>query len=282
VEPPPPVEPVRGRPFEWAPNSRGIVLFAATQSTTFDITRLDSRIKSRWSGKNLIYNVCTETTEWERTLWKAADGPDALSEENIENLKRFLDNTAKLDSLVWLNIFCTLRDNKGWMDRNFEQYTRIIARIASKYDHVLLSVANEPYHPNSWFQHRVDRVRQVRDIAREVGFTGPMGADDNIGCPGCSVEYQYRSLGFDPVFHPHRNPDPSKRALRRLRDTNGYAIINEPTAYSSWLEGRCCTSDKNNIIRYMRNAEELGIIWFYHGTDNLSWPFGEIEWLPPL
>lgn len=267
--------------FSWA-NVRGILVFPGTQASEGQILQLDNRLKATWPGKVITYNVCSEVAEWEQTPW--ADGPPAHSQENLENLERFLRVTAAAGSQVYLNIFCTVRDNHGWMNQHGEQYAKTVGEMASEYNHVLLSIANEPYHPNSWFRQNLDaRLRRMRDAARMAGFQGPMGADDNIGCPGCSFVYGFRGLGFDANFHPYRNPNPSKRALERIAEENGgWAVITEPTAYSSWREGGCCTADREEIRRYKNQAEAAGLVWFFHSTNGLSWPavVAHFEWIP--
>lgn len=298
--PPPPHDP--GVDFSWH-NTRGILVFPGTQATTPQIQALDNRLHmAGWP--TVTYNTCSEVEAWNGTPWADSDA-GAFSRENLDNLRNFLKTTAELGSQVKLNIFCTLRDNHGWMEnetvrningkqktgKNVDLYTEAIAIIAKDYNHVNLSIANEPYHSNSWFKNNLDRMRRVRDVARIAGFQGPMGADDNIGCSGCSFEYQYRILGFTPEFHPYRNPDPSKNALRRIVDVNGLPVaITESTAYSKWRKppkgrenGWCCTDNKDQILRYMRNAEAEGITWFYHSTSGLMWPKLEehFEWIPP-
>lgn len=274
---PPPHNP--GPDFSWT-NTRGVLLFAGTQGSEHEVSALVRYVSVRWPSKNLVFNVCSEVAEWESTPW--ADGPHAFSTENLGNLTRFLDTTAELGVLVRLNIFCTVRDNHSWMTQNAERYTRTVTKIVNDYNHVFLSVANEPYHPNSWFHNRDGRVRQVRDWARSAGFRGPMGADDNIGCPGCSFVYGYRNLGFPPDFHPYRNPDPNQRALDRIASENGgWAIISEPTAYSPWRDGNCCTSNKEQITSYMNRAERAGLTWFFHSTFGLEFPRRPLpEWIP--
>ena len=276
-----PVEPVsRGRLFSWD-DTRGILLFAGTQATESEIRTLDARIRSLgWPTPT--YNVCSEVSEWEQGPW--SDGPPAKGEVNLTNLRRFLTVTAELDSQVRLNIFCTVRDNFKWMRMNLEEYTTRVAKIASEYDHVALSVANEPHHPSSYFKHNMPAMRKVRDVARMAGFTGLIGADDGLGCPDpdvCNFEYQYKSLGFIPDFHPFRNPDPGPGTLKALVRINGLPlIISESTAYSTWRYSGCCTDSKDNILVYMRRSERLGIVWFFHSTDGLQWPQIPFEWIP--
>ena len=278
----PPSPPVsRGNMFSWA-DTRGLLIFAGTQASESQIRQLDSRLRALgWPTPT--YNVCSETAEWEGTLW--ADGPTALSDKNLENLQRFLRVTAELGSQVRLNIFCTVRDNHLWMRENLTSYTTKVAIISAQYDHLSLSVANEPYHRDSYFKHNLEAMRQVRDTARMAGFGGLMGADDSLGCPDpkvCNFEYQYRSLGFLPDFHPFRSPDPGQGTLRALVEVNGLPlIISEPTCYSAWRDDPLCTADQARILGYMRRSERLGIVWFFHSTDGLQWPQKpHFDWIP--
>lgn len=272
---PPPFNP--GPMFSYD-NVRGVLLFAGTQGSEGELRTLIGHIRTQWRNKSLAFNVCTETAEWESTPW--ADGEAPFSKENLENLRRFLKITAEEHVFVRLNIFCTVRDNHGWMNARAEEYVHTVVGIVLPYNHVLLSVGNEPWHPSSWLRSN-NRVRQVRDWIREAGWQGEIGADDNIGCAGCSFEYSYRNLGMRPDFHPYRNPDPNQNALNRIYEINGPSIISEPTAYSSWSDGTCCTSDQQQIITYMRRAERAGHVWFFHSTSGLNWPREAFEWLPP-
>jgi hypothetical protein len=167
------------------------------------------------------------------------------------------------------------------MTANAQRYTQTVVKLLEGYDHVFLSIANEPYHQNSWFSGRDGRLRQVRDWARLAGFQGGIGTDDNIGSPGTSFRYSYTSLGFVTDFHPYRNPDPNAAAFAKMVAENPRpVVISEPTAYSSWREGRCCTADREQVLSYMRRAEREGIIWFYHSTSGLEWPQKDFEWIP--
>ena len=280
--PPPPMNP--GVMFSWE-GTRGILLFPGTQGSRSQIESLDFRLRSLgWPTPT--YNVCSEVAAWEGTPWN--DGPGAFSEENLDNLQRFLTTTAELGSQVKLNIFCTLRDNLGWMETNAERYTRKIASIASEFDHIVLSIANEPHHPNSKWLKQSGNMRRVRDWARLAGFQGLMGADDKADRVH-GFSYQYRSLGFIPEFHPFRNPDPGPGWFDKLQAEHGFAVISEPTAYSTWRKAPnadrerdwCCTDDKAQILAYMRRVEARGMVWFYHSTYyGLEWYGGLAEWIP--
>ena len=282
-QPPPPPPVVRGPQFSWD-NVRGVLLFAGTQGDEMQLTRLIHFFKSAWPNKQLAFNVCSEVSEWESTPWN--DGPAAFSKENLENLERFLRVTAENNVMVKLNIFCTMRDNHGWMQRNWERYVGTVVKVAKKFDHINLSVANEPYHPDSWLREG-DRVRRVRDRARMSGWHGPMSADDTIGDRRredgslADVRYAYRSLGFTPEFHPFRNPNPKPRDFDQMVAENGLPlIISEPTAYSTTREGGCCTDNQQEITAYFRQAERRGITMFLHSTTGLLWPLEDFSWIP--
>ena len=283
-EPPPPevvlgpAPPVfRGVPFSWSP-TRGILVFAGTQANAHQIQILNQKLLSAgWPTPT--YNVCSEVSAWESTPW--SDGPPPFSKENLDNLRRFLQVTAELGSQVRLNIFCTLRDNTNWMKLNAQRYTKVIVRIVNDFDHVVISIANEPWHPSSKYLRQNANMRKVRDWIRLAGWKGLIGADDNIDSAGTSFAYTYRNLGFIPDFHPYRNPDPNGRAMDRMVAENGLPlIISEPTAYSKWRSGICCTKSKQQILDYMHRAERRGIIWFYHSTSGLIWPKETFEWIP--
>lgn len=272
----------RGIDFSWD-GTRGALLFAGTQGTEPQLRALIARFNSVWPGKQLVFNMCSETSGWFGTLW--ALGPPALSPENRENLARFLRVTAETGTLVRLNIFCSVRDQLGWMDKYAEQYARQVATDVRDFNHVFLSVSNEPVHPDSWFNrpNTMERLRRIRDIARLAGFVGPMGADDGLARGAGVYEYAYSHLGFVPDFHPFRNPDPQRKHFRRLVAANGLPlIISESTCYSTWHDlGGLCTDDKEQILDYLRGAEREGIVFFFHSTDGLQWPQKpHFDWIP--
>ena len=259
-------------------------MFPGAQGTRGQIESLDAKLRGRgWPIPT--YNVCSEVTEWAGTPWN--DGPPAFSKENLDNLRRFLKVTAELGSQVKLNIFCTLRDNKSWMATNYIKYTKTIVAIAKDFDHLTLDVSNEAIHPGSWFEADPNRIRTVRDVARQAGWTGLMGTDDNIGRMG-GFDYQFRSLGFIPEFHPFRNPDPGPGWFDKLQLAHGFVVISEPTAYSTWRKAPnpdrerdwCCTDNKDQILAYMRRVEARGMVWFYHSTVGLEWPLSSFVWIP--
>jgi len=232
-----------------------------------------------------VYHVCSEVARWEGTPW--ADGPEPFSDENIENLNRFLKTTAELGSHVLLDVFCTVRDAPNWIANNGEQYARTVGEIISKYNHVAVHVANEPWHPSSVFRN-TSLLRTMRDAIRQGGFQGEIGADDNAGRRG-DTRYNgdYRALGFWPDFHPWREKDgedfvPRTADLRDMRDRNpwGRVVISEPIAYSEWRGGGCCTDNRNLVTQYMRETENLDMIWTYHSTDGLEWPTKSFGWIP--
>lgn len=271
-----------GIDFSWD-NARGFLLFAGTQGTENQLRALIVRINGLWFGRQLVFNACSETSGWSRTLW--ALGPPAMSHENRENLERFLRVTADTGTLVRLNIFCSVRDDTRWMDQWAEKYAAQVASDVKKYNHVILSVSNEPIHPGSWFNkpNTMERLRLIRDVARTAGFDGPMTADDGLRRGAGVYEYAYRSLGFSPDFHPFRNPDPQRKHFRRLVAANGLPLsISESTCYSTWHDlGGLCTDDKEQILTYIRGGEAEGLVVFYHGSDNLQWPQKpHFDWIP--
>lgn len=281
--PPPPVPPInRGIDFSWD-GARGALLFAGTQGTEFQLRTLITRFNGVWSDKQLVFNTCSETSGWFGTLW--ALGPPALIPENRENLARFLRVTAETGTLVRLNIFCSVRDELGWMDRHAEEYARQVATDVRDFNHVFLSVSNEPVHPGSWFNrpNTMKRLRRIRDIVRSAGFAGQMGTDDGLARGAGVYEYAYRSLGFVPDFHPFRNPDPQRKHFRRLVAANGLPlIVSESTCYSTWHDpGGLCTRSTSQILAYLRRAEREGIVFFFHSTDGLQWPQKpHFDWIP--
>lgn len=272
--PPPPVEPPPdpppfnpGVPFSWD-DTRGILWFPATQASEGDIQAAHDLAKAV-GYPTITWHVCSETVEWEGTglldpPWGAADG-----EENLVALRRFLDTTAILGDQVLLDVFCTVRDNHGWMAANWERYVRLIGGIVAPYNHVAIHIANEPWHPRSWLRDKEVLMRDAQSILRDVGVRGPIGADDNIGCPGCSFQYGYRWADWSD-FHPYRNPNPTAAALRRMERENGKkpVVISEPTAWGA--DGGCCTTNFAEIQRYICDIERAGMVAFYHSREGLE------------
>lgn len=288
-----PVEPTPqnyGIDFAWD-NVRGALYFAATQGTEGELMFLINEYQSAWPGKQFTLNTCSETSGWKnsmpRTKTEWAKGPAPLSQENRDNLQRFLRVTAEMGILVRLNIFCSVRDDIAWMDLNAEDYARQVAEDVRDFNHVFLSISNEPIHPGSWFNqpNTMARLSLIRDIARDAGFLGMMGTDDGIRRGGGVFEYAYRNLfkPSTPDFHPYRNPDPSTKVFRRMVKANGLpTVISESTCYSKWRENDgLCTDDKFQLTDTMCRAERAGITYFTHSTDGLQWPQKlDIEWIP--
>lgn len=283
-----------GVTFSWD-DTRGILVFAATQASEAQIQALDNRLRmSGWPTPT--YHICSETWRWDGTPWAIGTAP--FSKQNLDNLRRFLRVTAELGSQVLLDVFCTVRDDKPWMNarneselKNAERYAITVAEIAKDSDHIAIHVANEPWHQDSWFDERTDRLRLIRDTLRMAGFRGMIGADDNGARPGdTKYDSGYRSLGFWPDFHPWRHDGmgrdlvPTRDDFREMRERNpfGRVVISEPIAYSSWRTGGCCTDNRELVTRNMRDAEAEGLVWFFHGTDNLQWPtlVQHFEWIP--
>lgn len=270
--------------FDWN-GTRGILVFAGTQAQESDIMILDSTLRGLgWPTPT--YHVCSEVARWESTPW--ADGEEPFSDENLENLRRFLRVTAELGSQVLLDVFCTVRDAPAWMDMNGELYAQTVAEIAKEYEHVAIHIANEAWHGDSWFQNNDGRLRLMRDTLRTAGFQGLIGSDDNASRPG-DTRYNraWRDLGFWPDFHPWRLeatrlPNRADFAEMAERNPFGTVVISEPIAYSTWRDEDCCTADQEIILRNMRQAEAEGLIWIYHSTCGLEWPklCATFDWIP--
>ncbi|MCS4558963.1 hypothetical protein L9G74_21320, partial [Shewanella sp. C32] len=62
------------------------------------------------------------------------------------------------------------------MNLHAEDYARQVATDVKKFNHVFLSISNEPIHPGSWFNqpNTIKRLKLIRDIARDAGFMGMM------------------------------------------------------------------------------------------------------------
>ena len=272
---PPPHNP--GAPFSWE-GTRGILWFPGTQADAGQIEAVHTYAKAQ-GWPRITWHVCSETVEWEGTPWLDAPWGDVFGDENLTALRRFLDVTAHLGDQVLLDVFCTVRDNHGWMSANWEMYLHTLAEIVREYEHVAIHVANEPWHPSSWLRTDLNaKLRRAKEILRSGGFMGLVGADDNIGCPGCSFTYGLNEMDWAD-FHPYRNPNPTRAALRRIYQANRKpVVISEPVAYSAWRDGACCTANRAEVQRYICDGEAEGIVMFYHSTDGLEGL--TFSWLP--
>lgn len=277
----PPPEPVfnPGIDFSWMAAGRGILLFPATQSTELQVRRLHNKLLAASWPQPIVYHVCAEVADWGHTRWN--DGPPAFGRENLDNLTNYLDTTADMGALVLLDAVCTIRDTAPF--ERINDFVALVAERARDYNHVALHVANEHWHPASHVRN-ISQVRAMRDTLRNHGFMGPIGADDkSISLKDVTYNPGLKRLGMWPDFHPPRNPPPGRGFMRGLVAANpwGRVVISEPIAYSvEYGHEDCCTADKEVILRNMRNAEAEGIVWFYHGTDNLGWPDTPIGWVP--
>lgn len=285
VDPPdPPPTHNRGVMFSW--NTRGILVFAGTQASEIQIRNLDGRLRSLgWPTPT--YHVCAETSFWDAqgAPWPA--GPDPFDgEENLANLKRFLDTTADLGSQVMLDVYCTARDARESVlpSERFFSWAQTVGKVASQYDHVVIHIANEHWHQGSRLRS-LPAMREAKHRLRRH-FHGAISSDDNFN-PG---RIRFDSLGGLlewPDAHPWRSPDdPNKREIERMVELNGSIVISEPTAYSEeeeFYRQTCCTDDRERITRYMNRCESTsGCVWFYHSTDGLGWPARSpsFDWIP--
>ena len=276
---PPSEEPPTGRNFTWD-GARGIVVFAGTQAAEGQILALDARLRER-GWENPTYHVCAEVQSWEGTPW--ADGPPAFSEENLENLRRFLRTTAALGSQVLLDVVCTMKeDGTPWEE--ILQWTHQVGKEVAPFSHVAIHLGNEIWHPRSSLRQRPDRWRAMRNALRAETFSGPIGADDNSGSPkDTRYNSELAAIASWADFHPFRNPNPGPGTLRAYARNGPVVVLSETTGYSTdplFRDQLCCTGSREEIRAYLRRAEAAGLIFFYHSTDGLLWPTVHFEWIP--
>lgn len=267
-----------GVPFQLT-DTRVILAFPGTQAEPHEIAAFSMRA-SMAGWPRVTHHTCVETVEWENTPWADffkvqmySQGFAADSIENLSNLRRFLNATAVLGDQVLLDIFCTVRDNQQWMDANAVHFAGLIGDIVAPYNHVAIHIANEPWHPNSWFNERRAgsmKLREVYRALREHRYGGLIGADDHIGSPELDFSYQYTFLDWAD-FHPYREPVPTRGDLRRMRDLNPQPVwLSEIIAWSTWRDSRCCTDSKEVVRDYIFNGEDLGLIMSFHSTCGLG------------
>lgn len=316
--PPPPVDPEPPSPPPFNPGSpfgftgtRGILVFPGTQATETDIRALHNRARAAGFPR-ITWHACAETVEWEGTPWldfTINGGPDDVyTRENLQNLINFLTVTADLGDQVIMDVFCTVRDNHKWMEAqglyegpfhpdalsgsNWWIWSTLVAYNSREFEHVAFHIANEPWHPASWFRNDlrgVSKLRDARDSMRLAGFRGHIGADDNLGRPGDHrYNREYRDLGFWPDYHPWREDAdgndliPTSAELEDIKRKNpfGTGVFSEPIAFSPWRGGGCCTDNKRLVTRYMERVERLDMMFIYHSTSGLEWPGQQFDWLP--
>jgi hypothetical protein len=280
-----------GVTFTWN-QTRGILTFGGTNAEPAEITSLVEEARSRgWRG--ITFNTCAETSFWDSqgTPWAANATPDPFDgEENLEQLERYLDATASAGVQVLLNVYCTVRDEPRSVvpDARFFRFARTVAGMAGEYNHVHLSVANEWWHRSASTESRLRAPGAMERAISEIrasGYSRDITSDSNFFINRFGEEViEFDSIGgrlYPPTAHPWRSPNPTKSQLRRMAQRYPDLVITEPTAYSTTRGGGCCTADRAEIVRYMCDAEFVGIIWFYHSTDGLGWPnMGSFEWLP--
>ena len=293
--PPPPTTSIPPPPDPFNPGAqfrlvgtRGMLVFAGTQASSGEIQDLWARtVAANWP--TVTWHVCSEVSRWAAQGAPLASGPPENSDENIENLIRFLDTAADLNTQVLLDVFCTIRDARpsSITDQELLEYAQRIALIANEYNHVAIHVSNEWWHGGSRLKENAMMDRAYNVI--NAHFDGLISSDQNMTRNNKRERFDTRGGRLEWAdWHPFRNPDPTARDLEIIAGVNPGAWISEPTAYDpdapkNPRRDLCCTANKQQIMDYMHNAERVGLIWTHHSRcPGLLWPqlCASPDWIP--
>ncbi len=288
IDPPAPVE-IRNdvEPDLWS--IKGSSGFALAQ---YDDSHIRAFIENLIRQGYDCVRVCGETTYWGFAYLPA--GPDL--EGAAEDVRKLLRVTAEYAGFsVLLVPTCTIRDHRDFA--TIRGWTQRVADIVIEkdYKHVFFEAVNEYWHPASNVRGKDAKVADLIRILRSTGRL--VGTDDNI-VPG-SVVYNpaLRRVVDFPSVHPWRNPDPTRREIKRIVDKNGGLVVfSETTAYATQeevdtfgllgkgtvaLRGGGTEGDRRRVIREYKEACESvpGCIWFAHSIEGLHCENTEM-WLP--
>lgn len=221
-------------------------------------------------------------------------GPKFDSEENLENVRRMLDATARIPG-VWVELIPVFTI-KGLDDPDTPEMRREAVRLAAKlvvendFKHVFFSYANE-WRRSGGVGEKISKAEVVEGL-RELRKTGRLVTTD---CPGSDTEN-----GWDPsyekdflphvdmvAFHPRRNPEPGPWQLGLgfsryvVREGKLACLYNETVSFASdeelklypHLVGSFLTANmgrppeskrKQIIVEYKDRIEDSGCRWYYH------------------
>lgn len=262
----------------------GFSLFAGARAEENEIRQVFSVAQARMGGAPFA-RVCGELQSWPNERPWLPRGVSARPFDETapayKELAHFLEVAATIQGAqVLLVPICNLKED-GTSPANREKWVRSVCALAAEYKNVAIEVSNEWKHPRSSITEReiIDLINACR---AEAPYT-LIGTDDNFTRD--NITYNRRILSHvDYVSaHPYRNPDPTRREIRRMVAKNGPIVLSETTCYDGQRrkDGGLVTQDRNQILRYMNNCtSDEECVFTFHSLWGLGWPEMEIEWFP--
>jgi hypothetical protein len=270
VDPPPPPPETDPRVDRYVDihNVRGYSWFAGTLNTE---DQMRGFAQSWLAAGYNTPRTCAEHETWGQ--FGLRQSYSATDPRQLENVQRYLDVTARIPGMyVKLMAICNMKENGRQFNVMVEWVDKLSKMIAeNKYKHVWISVANEPWHPNSSLRDSLKVNTLIRTVRRHLDGRWHVTVDDNSSGPR-DITYNRSYNSNFPEFHPWRvlgvNPwvrkVPNGADIRRMVERNGApVIISEPIAYGA-PEAPCCTTDEQLLINYKNAVERNDGIWFYH------------------
>jgi len=293
--PTPPPAPAPGPPspplaaqFAWD-DAVGFTAFSATMGSEGEVRALWHRALA--NGFNTA-RVCAEVQTWGFTGY-LPDGEPAESEENIENLRRWLKVTASIPGAQTLLMpVCTMKED-GTPLTNVTSWVRFVAKEAAKYPNVAIEVVNEVWKTDSSLRSTEIKIQLLRE-ARASCPQCPLGMDDKFNRPSDVYPRKLRRFVDFPSAHLWRDPpNPGPRVFRRMVQNNGGLLVFSETVpfgdaddrarYPS-ISGRNPNhiADRNRVINLLKSCYSVpGCVLFLHGFRHLGYPDGaSLPWFP--
>lgn len=234
-------------------------------------------------------------------------GPKFDSEENLRNVRRMLEATARVPG-IWVELIPVFTI-KGLDYPDTPEMRREAVRLAAQlvveggFEHVFFSYANE-WRRSGGVGEKIEREEVIWGL-EELRKTGRLVTTDCPGTPRDEVWFPDYERDFLPyvdmvAFHPRRNPEPDLWHLGLgysryvVRDEKLACLYNETTSFAtdaelelyphlkgSFLvanEGRPPESlRKEIIVEYMKRIESSGCKPYFHC---ISCFMGNSEFVP--
>lgn len=264
----------------------GFSLFAGARAEESEIRQVFSIAQSRMGGAPFA-RVCGELQAWPNERPWLPRGVTARPFDSTapayKELENFLAITATIEGAqVLLVPICNLKED-GTSPQNRKKWVRSICALASTYENVAIEVVNEWKHPRSSITER-EIINLIEACRAEAPHT-LIGTDDNFTPDNITYNRAIRAHVDFISAHPYRNPDPTRREIRRMVAKNGPIVLSETTCYDGEhrKDGGLVTQDRNQILRYMNNCTpDEECVFTFHSLWGLGWPEMEIEWFPLL
>lgn len=225
-------------------------------------------------------------------------GPKFDSEENLSNVRRMLDATARVEG-IWVELIPVFTIKGLGRNPDTPEMRRTAVRLAKQivtegdFKHVFFSYANEYKRSGSRGVEKITKGEVIHGL-QKLSETGRLVTTDCFGTfeeedHRWDASYERDFLPFvDAVaFHPRRNPEPTRWDLRLCmsryveREGKLACLFNETVSYASdaelkqfpWLKGSFLISNSGRppqskrrqiVTDYMGRVRKVGGIWYYH------------------